>query len=254
MSRWNDSTYYGDAIELIRDIWSKEVVMIQGRPYLAANNVEKTAPKNSIILNPSYFAPYAYKIFETVDPDRDWVGLAETSYEVARRSFESPLDKATSAHLPPDWVMIDKATGELGAPNVENLRTDFSYDALRLLWRFAVDYLWTKDARAKAVLDSIGLLEDEWRKNGAVAVSYSHDGKRLADKEALAMYGGILGLFIVNDPEVARDIYISKLEDRYDTNESRWRFAESYYDENWAWFGMALYAGEIRDLFSEPKL
>jgi endoglucanase len=247
--RWNDEVYFGDAAEIIRDIWRREVVMIGGRPYLAANNVEKTAPKSSIIVNPSYFAPYAFKIFAEIDPGNDWNGLAETSYEVAQKSIELALDKESSAHLPPDWIAVDKATGEISAVASESLTTNYSFDALRMPWRFAVDYIWSGDPRAKAVLDSIGHLSGEWDRRGSLAAAYSHDGARVLDKESLAMYGGSIGYFMVSDPRAAKEIYSRKLERIYDPNESKWLTPQGYYDENWAWFGMALYAGEIRDLY-----
>lgn len=248
--RWNDEAYFGDAIGIIRDIWEKEVVISNGRPYLAANNLEKTAKKSTIIMNPSYLSPYTYKVFAEVDPDNDWLGLAETSYEVAINSIEPVLDKSSSANLPADWVVLDKETGDILAPDVSTgLTTNYSFDALRLPWRFALDYTITKDPRAKEVLDKIGHLKTEWTEKGSLVASYSHDGSRLMNIEAIAMYGGSLGYFMVVDPVLAQDIYLGKLERLYNTNESKWQTAQSYYDENWAWFGMALYLGKTPDLF-----
>ncbi|MBI5134251.1 MAG: hypothetical protein HZA81_02590 [Candidatus Taylorbacteria bacterium] len=248
-SRWNEESYFGDAIGIIRDIWAKEVLIAGGKPYLVANNIEKSERKPYAVANPSYLAPYAYKIFARVDPDRDWAGLASTSYEVALESMRSPLDKDSSAKLPPDWIGIDKSSGEIALidPSV-GLTTNFSYDALRTPWRFAVDYAWTKDPRAKEVLDAMGFLSREWERKGSIATSYSHDGARLSSVESAAMYGGAIGYFMVSDPSRAEEVYRSKLESLFDSTESKWRERQGYYDDNWAWFGMALYAGEIRDL------
>lgn len=252
--RWNEEQYYGDAIVLIRSIWEREVVAIGGRPYLAANNVEKTVSKPFIIVNPSYFAPYAYKIFKEVDPDHDWLGVAETSYEVTLASMESKLDKASSAGLPPDWVGIDRVTGELLAvPQPTSLTTNYSYDALRTPWRFALDWQWNEDPRAKEVLDGMKSLSDEWRREGSIVSSYGHDGEELDTVESPAMYGGSLGYFVANDAGAGREIYESQLERFYDPNMSRWSRQLSYYDENWAWFGMALYHGELRNLYTDDE-
>ncbi|MDP1624915.1 MAG: glycosyl hydrolase family 8 [bacterium] len=250
--RWNEPTYYGDAIVLIRSIWEREVVEVLGRPYLAANNVEKTLPKQVIILNPSYFAPYAYKIFKEVDPSHDWLGVAATSYEVAKASMVSPLDKESSAHLPPDWVGIDRTTGELVAvPQPTSLTTNYSYDALRTAWRFALDWQWNGDPRAKDVLKEMSFLAEEWRKKGYIGSSYSHDGTELLRTESPAMYGGSLGYFMVEEPRLAADVYSRTLERLYDPNMSKWREPLSYYDDNWAWFGVALYHGELRNIYAE---
>lgn len=250
--RWSDETYFGDAVVLLRDIWEKEVVVIQGKPYLAANNIEKTAPKETVIVNPSYLAPYAYKIFHEVDSQRDWLGLASTSYEVAKRSIDLPLDSQRSAGLPPDWVAINRHTGEItSVPQPTSLTTDFSYDALRTPWRFALDWVWFEDPRAKEVLDSMGFLADEWRRSGRILSSYRHDGSPASEIEAPAMYGGAIGYFMASDSKTADEVYRRKLEGLYDTNMSRWSRELSYYDENWAWFGMALYAGELHNLYQD---
>lgn len=252
--RWNSEQYYGDAIVLVRSIWEKEVVAIKGRPYLAANNIEKTVSKPFIILNPSYFAPYAYKIFQEVDPDHDWLGVASTSYEVALASMKSNLDKASSMGLPPDWVSIDRVTGEVMAvPQPTSLTTNYSYDALRTPWRFALDWGWNRDPRAKEVLDAMSALSDEWRKEGSIVTSYAHDGEELSTAESPAMYGGAIGYFMASDPRAADDIYDEELEMHYDPNMSRWKGSLSYYDENWAWFGMALYHGELYNLFEDDE-
>ncbi|HEY9480964.1 MAG TPA: glycosyl hydrolase family 8 [Candidatus Paceibacterota bacterium] len=249
--RWNDQSYFGDAILMIRDIWAKEVIMIAGKPYLLANNVEKTAPKQYVLINPSYFAPYAYKVFATVDQTHDWLGLAATSYEVAQAAIKAPLDKETSGGLPPDWIAIDKKTGELVMPQSggdQNLTTNYSFDALRMSWRFALDWRWNQDERAKTVLSAMNLLSREWDEHGSLAASYAHDGTRISNMESLAMYGGSLGYFVVSDPRAARDIYRKKLEAVYDPNESKWNVGQGYYDDNWAWFGMALYTDGLQDL------
>ncbi len=248
--RWNDDTYFGDGALMVRDIWDREVVVIGGKPYLAANNVEKTATKATVIVNPSYLAPYAYKIFAEVDPAHDWRALADTSYDVIDQSLALSFDRQRSAYIPPDWVMIDKRTGKISAPTGgPGLTTNFSYDAIRLPWRLALDYAWTSDYRPRQLLDKMGFLKTEWANKGKLLTSYSHDGVPLAEGESLATYGGTLAYFMQAAPSAASAIYRGKLEAAYDTNESKWAKPQSYYDENWAWFGMALYAGELRNLY-----
>lgn len=250
--RWNDSTYFGDGALIARDIWNKEVIMIGGKPYLAANNVEKTISKGTAIINPSYLSPYAYKIFAEIDPAHDWRGLASTSYDVIDQSMRLALDKGSSAYLPPDWVMIDKATGIVSAPPATaGLSTNMSFDAMRLPWRLALDYAWTGDQRAQEALDRMSFLKGEWTSKGKLLASYGHDGAPASDKESPATYGGTLAYFMRTSPALASSIYRSKLEGLYDTNESKWSVPQSYYDENWAWFGMALYAGELRNLYGD---
>lgn len=250
--RWGDQTYFGDAIVMIRDIWNKEVITINGKPYLLANNVEKTENKSTAIVNPSYFSPYAYKIFATVDPTHDWLGLASTSYDILNKSMGMNLDKSSTNLMPPDWIVIDKKTAAVEAPPAQTgLSTNWSYDAMRTPWRIALDYIWFGDERAKATLDRMSFLKTEWEKNNALAISYMHDGTVVSATQAPAIYGGAIGYFIVADPRDAQELYATKLEALYDTNRSSWARPQSYYDENWAWFGMALYANELKNLYAK---
>ncbi|MDE1874605.1 MAG: hypothetical protein KGI79_00175 [Patescibacteria group bacterium] len=257
--RWGDQKYFGDAIVMIRDIWSKEVITIGGQPYLAADDLEKSANKQTAIIDPSYFAPYAYKIFAKVDPTHDWLGLASTSYQVIDEAMRLSLDKGSTAFIPPDWLAINKTTGVISSPDqagVSNtaLTTDFSWDAMRIPWRLALDYQWFADPRAKTILGKMGFFEDEWRTKHSIVSDYSHDGKRLSPAESSAIYGGVLGYFIVADPSDAGAVYRDKLEALYDPNQSRWIVPQSYYDENWAWFGMALYTGALDNIYEDaPK-
>jgi endo-1,4-beta-D-glucanase Y len=246
-NRWHRDQYRGDALAIMKDIWDKEVVMINNVPYLTANNVEKLNP-DRVIVNPSYFAPYAYRIFAKMDPYRDWNSLVDSSYNVLNKVTSASLDKKTSAGLPPDWVVIDKTTGNIIASDESNLTTNYSFDAIRVPWRIAVDYNWNKEPRAKAYLDTLSFLTTEWTKKGKLAGTYSHDGQALNNAEIPAVYGTALGYFMVSDPSHAEDVYNKKLKSLYNPDTNRWKKTLSYYDDNWAWFGIGLYNNYFQPL------
>lgn len=251
-ARWQDLTYLGDARVIVRDIWEKEVVTIRGTPYLAANNVEKTSEASGVLINVSYLAPYAYRIFAVIDPDHPWGALVDSSYELIDRALDEP-SLGSSAGLPPDWLRIDKTTGELH-PAEAPLTTNYSYDALRTPWRLALDWQWYEDSRAKALLEKMSFLSDEWRATGRLGSSYAHDGTVLDATETPAMYGGSLGYFMVADPDAARDLYERKLQYLWDPNTNTWAERLPYYDDNWAWFGIALYHRLLPNLFTSLPL
>ncbi len=245
--RWHREQYRGDALAIMKDIWEKEVVTINGVPYLAANNVEKFTSQK-VIVNPSYFAPYAYRIFADIDPHRDWMALVDSSYTVLNQVSASSLDKNSSSGLPPDWVVIDKTTGEISATGIENLTTNFSFDAIRVPWRIAVDYAWNREPRAKEYLGKLSFLTEEWNKKGKIAGTYSHDGQVVNDAEIPAVYGTVLGYFMVSDPKNAEDVYNKKLKSLFNPDTATWKKTLSYYDDNWAWFGIGLYNNLIKPL------
>lgn len=246
-SRWQEDDYLYDAQPIIRSIWEREVVMIEGKPVLVANNLERDNPVR-VIVNPSYLSPYAYKIFAKVDKQHDWNALADNSYTILKEVSDQKLDTKNSAGLPPDWITINRQTGEMQALDNKDLTTKFSFDAIRTPWRMALDYAWFKDPRSKEVLSRYTHLSREWEDKGRLAAAYSHDGKARANYETPATYGATIGYFKVMDQQKGQAIYKQKLSSLYDPDEQRPKRELGYYDDNWAWFGTALYLDELPNL------
>lgn len=245
--RWQDQAYLDQARKIVDDIWEKEVAIVNGKPYLLANQLEKSNQK--MILNPSYLSPAAYRMFAKIDKDHDWNALVDSSYELLDRvSGETTLAGAPSNGLPPDWITIDKRTGEL-APPPGNLTTNYSYDAMRVPFRLALDYRWYDEPRAKEVLDTMSFLEARYKESGRLAAGYAQSGRVTEDYEAPAMYGASSGYFAVAaDPGVYEDYYRAKLASLYNPDTQSWRRPLAYYDDNWAWFGLALHDNALIDL------
>lgn len=248
--RWNKQEYLDAAKAIISDIWTNEVVTIKGTPYLAANNIEK-ANSEQIVVNPSYLAPYAYRIFAKVDPLHPWGSLVDSSYAVIEKSITSNLDASSSAEIPPDWIRIDRNTGVMTAPLARNLSTHYSFDALRVPWRLAVDYLWNDEPRAQKLLAKMKFLSTSYAREGSLYSTYRHDGQILRRDEAPAMYGGSVGYFLIADPARANDLYQKKLISLFNPDTESWRVKLSYYDDNWVWFGIALYNNLLPQLYEQ---
>jgi hypothetical protein len=53
---------------------------------------------------------------------------------------------------------------------------------------------------------------------------------------------------MVSDPELAKEVYEKKLAFLFDQDTNTWKGDLSYYDSNWAWFGIALYNGLLPNL------
>ncbi len=239
--RWGDRAYLDQAKLLIADIWKYEVVSVKGRPILAANDVERLS-SDKVIFNPSYFSPYEYRIFAVVDPAHNWQSVLDSSYDILDKSMNMPLDKGASANIPPDWIQVNRTTGAIEAVKNKNLTTNYSYDALRVPWRLALDWQWYGDPRDKALLDRMSFFTNEWDNAHEVSVTYGHDGTLIGDQtEVPALYGGLIGYFMVSDTAHADDVYKEKLQILYDTDTNTWRTPLGYYDDNWAWFGIGLY-------------
>lgn len=245
--RWNAPEYLQDAQMIIRSIWRWQVISVKQEPLLAANDLEREK-ETSALINPSYLAPYAYKIFATYDktPGHNWNRLADNSYAFLSKAIDAPLDTQRSAGLPPDWVTVDRRSGALSAP--ENSPTHYSYDALRTSWRLALDWQWFGDKRAYDLLKKMNFLARSWQQDGTLAAGYRHDGTPLENSnyDSLAMYGGSLGYFLATNTGLAQEIVDQKLAV---LNQN----TANYYDANWAWFGLAQAQGALINFTDEQQ-
>lgn len=247
-TRWNKREYLNEAKPIIAAIYDKAVIDIQGKPVLMSNDIERNSATN-VVVNPSYFAPSTYRVFAQVDKQHDWLGLADNSYELLARMMDNPLDKETSSGLPPDWVVMNRNTGAFLPPTANGQTTNFSYDAMRVPFRIAMDWYWFKDGRAKLILSRFGFLKQFYDNTGLLNAGYSHDGKVTANYEAPSMYGATLGYFLVMEPDMAKRIYQEKLQTLYSPDQQAWKApAPSYYDDNWAWFGIAMSQNALPNL------
>ncbi len=143
--QWNRPDYIQSARAIIADFWRVHVVRLGGRYYLTAGDWEGFR-QPYLTLNPSYFAPYVYRHFARYDEDpaHAWAKLAQDSYATLEA-----CSNLTQHKLPPNWCSVDWKTHRIGFSDVqgENAR-DFSYDAIRVFWRMAMDAADTSaDAR-----------------------------------------------------------------------------------------------------------
>ena len=245
-SRWQEDDYLYDALPVVEAVWERSVVLVDGEPVLAANDLERDN-RTQVLVNPSYFAPYAYRVFARVDPQNDWLALVDHSYALLEELAQEPLDADRAAGLPPDWVSVDRRTGEFSAVGGD-LTTRFGQDALRLPWRLALDSAWYGEERALRLLEGQSVLADSWTGEGRLVAAYDRDGTPAADSESPAVYGGAMGYFDTVRPDLADEVYAEELLPLYDFDTGDLAEQLSYYDSNWVWFGMALHLDELPNL------
>lgn len=242
--RWANDEYLNQARPILADTWQINTASVSGQRYLTAGNW--AISEEAIILNPSYFPPYAWRIFAQVDPERDWESLIDPAYDVLNKSAELPLNTNESSGLPPNWIALNPQSGELSAPNSDLLTTHYSYDAVRIPWRIALDHFWFKESRAEAYLNTAfaGLLE-EYRQNNRLVSEYRHNGEPLTDHESPTMYATFLSLLQVISPEEADQLYQNKILTLYSNDENGFLSTIPYYEQNWLWFASALYLDQL---------
>jgi endoglucanase len=253
-ARWQDDEYLREARTLIDSIWEEEVLVVGGVPYLAANNLEKGSSSAWAVVNPSYLNPAAFRIFAQVDRTHAWDALADSSHDLLAQSMRSTLDTGTTKGLPPNWLELNKTTGAIRAVAGGDVDTRFGFDAMRVPLMLALDAVWFKSERADSTLKNLAFLTEEWRRHGTLASVYTHDGAVIDATETPAMYGGVIGYFMRAHPAHAAEVYTNKLLPLYNPGANTWRVPLSYYDDNLAWFGIALYNDALPNLAAElPK-
>ena len=247
--RWRDPAYLSSARRILDDIWRAEVVSLGATYYLTAGDWASDYPAGPV-LNPSYFAPYAYRIFAREDPAHPWEALVAGSYRALRDCSWSPLDKRRSAGLPPNWCVLGRRSGR-AEPFPVSHGTDYGYDAFRVMWRIAIDESWYRSRDARRYLQESSYLRHEWSRHGRIAAQYPHDGGSAAGSwEDPTIYGGDVGNFLVTDPPAASSLLQDKLlaSFRAGGGAAYWGERWSYYRQNWVWFGVALASGELPNL------
>jgi len=247
--RWNDDRYIDEVRPVLEDIWKLEVDQAQGKNYLVAGNWAKGGDK--LILNPSYFAPYAWRIFADVDKAWDWNSLIDPAYEVLNNSGKEKLNRGYAVGLPPNWVALNKANGQLESPSFPGLNTDYSFDAIRTPFRIALDYKWFNEPRALDYLtNSYKHLNEYYLKNNRLPTTFAHDGADIDHNENPSMYATSLGYFSLVHPETASKIYQDKIIKLYSGDKDTFNPDLPYYEQNWLWFGTALHNDFLVNLYS----
>lgn len=238
--KWDRADYLELAKKKLTDLWAQSTLAIPAvdpvatHRYLLPGPLAAFQPQpGKVYLNPSYLAPYAFRLFAQVDPDHDWMSLVDSSYAILNQT-----DQLSPKGLPADWVVLELATQEIqAAPAGASLKSQYSFDAYRVWWRVAWDAAWFDEPRAQAFLeDHLGYLQSLWEQQGQVPATLSLSGQALADYEATAQYAMLYPGFRQTNPDIAAAIRDRKLLATY--NQGIWDNRDAYYVQNLVWLGL----------------
>ncbi|MBD3885163.1 glycosyl hydrolase [Phormidium tenue FACHB-886] len=240
--RWNRPDYLQLAQAKLKDLWAIATIEVrptaapqpQTRRYLIPGELNTFQPQpNVVYLNPSYFAPYAYRLFAQIDRDRDWLGMIDSGYWALEASSQVSL-----VGLPSDWVALNTETGRFSAvPVTTSLRSMYSFDAFRVWWRLSLDATWFNEPRATAFLKKrLQPLQALWQSQQAIPARITLLGTPIASYEATSQYAMLYAAFQIVDPAIAEQIRQQKLMPTY--KDGIWDNNSAYYVQNLAWFGL----------------
>ena len=248
--RWANPEWQSDGSRMVQAIWDHDVARAGDAAYVAAGD---WAPGLEVVpVNPSYFAPYAYHVFQEVDPGHDWLSLVDSGYRLLFDSSAAALGSDHSAGLPPDWISIDRSSGQVVPLAVDaDQTTVYGYDAPRAYWRVALDLTWNGDGRAAAYLAQAGFLRDEVRRTGAVRAVYTHAGTVTSEDPSVVGSAGALAALLTLDPEAANRLYADQILGGadYAVGGVHWGNPDDLYAQEWGWFATALYANSLTDIW-----
>jgi endoglucanase len=232
--RWNCSAYLDIAREKLNDLWDLSTGTIRRRQYFIPGPKEAFwNDTTGYILNSSYFAPYAFRLFAQVDPDHRWMRLVNSSYDALERDAN-----LSRVGLPNDWVAINPRNGRFQPlPASHPLTTRYGFDAYRVWWRVAWDAAWFQERKADRFLRRhLSYLEDLWQTEQQIPARIDLSGAAIVDYEATSQYAMLYYAFGRVNPDVAEEIYQQKLLPVY--NDGIWDNDNAYYTQNLAWFGL----------------
>ena len=200
------------------------------------------ATGQGVVLNPSYLSPAAYRAFAAFSGDGRWTRLADDSY-VVLEAF-CPEDQAPVPT--PDWIRWHgKSRWE-----PEGADATSSWDAIRIPWRVATDFLWFRTPRAQRFLTRcVDPVIDQARRTGrGLTVERSLDGRPTGAEDhplANAMYA------FGASSRADRDRLLGLVRDRVTDSEGGLFFGETdrYYVNSLAYLPFLVRSGG----YSRPR-
>ncbi|MGF1513650.1 MAG: glycosyl hydrolase family 8 [Elainellaceae cyanobacterium] len=261
-NRWGCPAYEQLAQQKLADLWAQSTLALEDlgrsdaerptseRPNLERPNLERPnsqetrvllpgprdaffPEEDTLILNPSYFAPYAFRLFAEADPAHNWMSLVDSSYRILEAS-----SAVSSVGLPGDWIVYNpKRRRYEPLPESSDLSSSYSFDAFRVWWRIGLDAAWFYEPRAFQYLQTHSApLRQLWRDQQALPARLSLTGRSLVDYEATAQYAMLYPALSLVAPDLASQILDQKLTPTY--QDGFWDNDSAYYTQNLAWLGL----------------
>ena len=201
--------YYKEAKAILSDIEKQEINPITFS-VLLSNSIEQDS-KDYFDMRSSDFMPAHFKVFKNFTNNNLWGNVIDNNYKLF--AF---LQKNYSkeAGLLPDFIQHINVRPVPAHPNYLESRYDgkYNYNACRVPWRIATDFIISGDKRSKAIADKI----NKWVRGTTqdnpdnISAGYTLDGDDMRNRNFEAM--SFISSFAVSamvDPK--NQIWLNKL-------------------------------------------
>lgn len=234
-AKWKRSEMSAQGQGILDRLWEKEVTTVDGHLVLLPG--PWATGRSLVKVNPSYYLPFAFRLFETVDPGHPWGQFVDDAYWM----FEHVVN---DQGLYPDWVWLDASTGAVvPPPDGETAQEEYGFEAMRIPWALAADAKWYDEPRAVALIERMDGLRTRWLANGSLPAVINADGSAGRDYEYLGQYGALLPAWGITHPEDALQLYQTEIHPL--RTATGWGDPNDYYAHNWVWFGLALWSDKM---------
>jgi endoglucanase len=178
--KWPDAApaYRAAASAMLTDLGQHLIALDeQERPvFLPGTWADQRAEGRGLVLNPSYLSPASFRAFHHATGNPRWLDLADGAYDV----LEATCGEA-GATMAPDWIRwwsSERWTIE------QRSEGSAGWDAVRVPWRVATDWLWFQNPRARAYLDRCVQPIVRRRLEAGLGVSVEPGGQESASADA----------------------------------------------------------------------
>jgi len=235
--QWKNEEYISEAKLIIPNIYKFETATVLKKRYVLGGTWANRP--NSIVVNPSYFSPHAYVKFHKYDIENDWETLRENGYEMLQDIRNSKIRGSQDSSLPPNWIAINKYSGEITRFGTKGDSFDYSYDAFRTYWRVGQDYSINNNPDALKYLQQATIFKAEWEKSNSVCAIYRFANNSMQCESAISPLAAPLVIFTIQDKNLADDFV-----NRYYLKDESLLLSDSapFYDKSWFWFGLHFWA------------
>lgn len=176
--------YRAEALKVARAVMEKEIHHTNFHVMLGSW-AQGSTPAFVFGTRTSDFMTHHLKVFRAATGDQRWASAVDRTYRIVEAVQR---DHSRRTGLLPDFVVDTNARPKPAPPDYIEAPTDgdYSFNACRVPWRLATDYLVTGDARAKAATNKVNSwvrsktrndparIRAGYRLNGDEIVGYSH--------------------------------------------------------------------------------
>lgn len=240
-AQWGSSgsiNYLKEAKSLLAAVMRQEI-NAKTFSVLLSNSIEYDS-KDYFDMRSSDFMPAHFKAFSNVTNDKLWDKVIDTNY----RLFNFLQKKySADAGLFPDFIQHINTSPKPSIPNYLESKYDgkYNYNACRVPWRIATDYIIYGDKRSKAIVERINKWIKETTQNNPdnISAGYSLAGDDIKTRNFEAM-SFIAPFAVAAMVDVKHQAWLNKLWDYivgFDLDQY------DYYDNSIKMIGLIILSG-----------